>query len=274
MATTLSVGDLQFVGGGVIRDGRWEQLTQAEIDALAAAGENGIQFEQVDGRTGTIKSGVAESYAFLSDLEGLATETYVGTAVSNLEAAIKDGVDPSQDTFAEVKVITDSMQANISALDSSKASQAEVDAIQANIDQIEALLASDDLDLDTLQEVVDFIKNNKSLIDGMTIAAVAGLQDALDAKLDASVYNAFIASQPNHVTLSMTGGGVVDADGHYSYSVNATTGYSFHNVNAWIDDSEFAGVKPNSTYDTLTVSLRSPLGASEIKIKALETKNA
>lgn len=271
--TTLNVGDLQFIGGGVIKDGKWQQLTQAEIDALAAAGDNGVQFRTVDGRSGTIKAGVAESAAYLSDLEGLAAETYVDTAVSNLETAIKDGVDPSQDTFAEVKVITDSMQANITALTSDKADQSEVDAIQANIDQIEALLASDDLDLDTLQEVVTFIKNNKSLIDGMTIAAVAGLQDALDAKLDKATYDAFVASVPNQVSLTMTGTPTPDGNGNYVYVAPATTGYSFHNVSAWIDGSPLGGLDINGTSDTLSWSAREALGSSVISIKASEVKN-
>jgi hypothetical protein len=50
------------------------------------------------------------------------------------------------------------------------------------IDQINALLASDDVSLDEVQELVDYIKNNRGDIDSLGIAGVGGLQAALDAK--------------------------------------------------------------------------------------------
>ena len=52
------------------------------------------------------------------------------------------------------------------------------------IDNINTLLASDNVDLDTLQEIVDFIENNKDILDGLTISNIAGLQNALDLKVD------------------------------------------------------------------------------------------
>jgi len=50
------------------------------------------------------------------------------------------------------------------------------------IDTINALLTSDNTDLDSLQEVVDFIEANKSTLDSLSISNIAGLQAALDAK--------------------------------------------------------------------------------------------
>lgn len=47
------------------------------------------------------------------------------------------------------------------------------------IDNINSLLGSDDTDLDTLQEVVAYIKNNKSLIDGITTNKVS-VSDIID----------------------------------------------------------------------------------------------
>ena len=59
--------------------------------------------------------------------------------------------------------------------------------LKGYIDTINALLASDNVDLDTLQEVVDFIEANKSTLDSLTISNIAGLQIALDGKVDVIV---------------------------------------------------------------------------------------
>ena len=52
------------------------------------------------------------------------------------------------------------------------------------IDSINALLQSDDSNLDELQEIVDFIKLNRADLDSLSIASISGLQTALDGKVD------------------------------------------------------------------------------------------
>lgn len=54
-------------------------------------------------------------------------------------------------------------------------------ALKDLIDAINTLLQSDTNALDTLQEIVDFIENNKDLIDALGISNISGLQTALDA---------------------------------------------------------------------------------------------
>lgn len=55
--------------------------------------------------------------------------------------------------------------------------------LQTAISGINTLLQSDDVNLDSVQELVDYIKNNRSLIDGITTAkvSVADIIDALDS---------------------------------------------------------------------------------------------
>jgi len=56
--------------------------------------------------------------------------------------------------------------------------------ISANLNFINAinnLLTSDDVDLNQLQELVDFIKQNKDDLDDLTISNISGLVDALDS---------------------------------------------------------------------------------------------
>lgn len=50
------------------------------------------------------------------------------------------------------------------------------------IDNITTLLASDDNNFDELQELVDFIKENRGTLDSLSIANVGGLQNVLDSK--------------------------------------------------------------------------------------------
>lgn len=52
------------------------------------------------------------------------------------------------------------------------------------IDSINTLLTSDNVDLNSLQEVVNFIEANKTTLDSLAINNIAGLQTALDAKVD------------------------------------------------------------------------------------------
>lgn len=50
------------------------------------------------------------------------------------------------------------------------------------IDSINTLLTSDNVDLDSLQEIVDYIEANKNTLDNLGIGNISGLQAALDAK--------------------------------------------------------------------------------------------
>lgn len=50
------------------------------------------------------------------------------------------------------------------------------------IDSINTLLTSDNIDLDTLQEVVDYIETNRTNLESLGISNITGLQTALDAK--------------------------------------------------------------------------------------------
>ena len=53
------------------------------------------------------------------------------------------------------------------------------------IDSINTLLTSDNVDLDTLQEVVDYIETNRTDLDALGISNITGLQAALNAKQNA-----------------------------------------------------------------------------------------
>ena len=62
----------------------------------------------------------------------------------------------------------------------------ELVAVKAAVTTLEDLLVSGDVELDDLQEIVDFIKLNRSDLDSLTTAGIAGLDDALELKADVS----------------------------------------------------------------------------------------
>lgn len=52
------------------------------------------------------------------------------------------------------------------------------------IENILTILNSDDTELDQLQEIVNYIKQNKQILDTLSVTNIAGLQDALNSKAD------------------------------------------------------------------------------------------
>lgn len=86
------------------------------------------------------------------------------------------------------------------------------------IDSINTLLTSDDTTLDDLQEVVDYIKLNRSTLNALGISSIAGLQAALNLKLNASAVSTFggtLIDDADAATARTTLG--VDAAGTINY---------------------------------------------------------
>ena len=73
----------------------------------------------------------------------------------------------------------------LTSTDVSKAlSAAQGKVLKDEVDNINTLLQSDTGTLDSLQEIVDFIQLNRADLDSLTISSIAGLQTALDGKVD------------------------------------------------------------------------------------------
>ncbi len=99
-------------------------------------------------------------------------------------AIITDGERLTLGTVSGKVNITDIVN-NVTTDDSAKvlaASQGVV--LKGYIDSINTLLTSDNVNLDSLQEVVDYIETNKATLDSLSISNIAGLQAALDGKVD------------------------------------------------------------------------------------------
>jgi hypothetical protein len=148
-----------------------DSTLQSNIDAEEAARIAAISTEQsarvaadntlqsnIDSEATAARSAEGALSGRLDTLEGdSATAGSVAKAVADLEASLKGAVTGSLDDLGKVETA---------------------------INNLNTLVASDTGTLDTLQEIVDFIKLNRTDLDALSIAGVAGLQAALDTKID------------------------------------------------------------------------------------------
>jgi len=92
------------------------------------------------------------------------------------------------------------------------------------IDTINTLLTSDNVDLDTLQEVVDFIEANRDSLDNLSISNIAGLQAELDSKQDAETGKGLSTNDFTTALLNKLNGIAAGAEVNVNSDWNATTG--------------------------------------------------
>ncbi|MEM8564925.1 MAG: hypothetical protein AAGF85_00595 [Bacteroidota bacterium] len=88
-------------------------------------------------------------------------------------------------TYAKLAAIVVGLQAEFDSTEASSNSytDAQLAGVVADILAIQTLLQSDDTTLDELQEVVDYIKQNRNDLSSLGIANVSGLQAELDSRL-------------------------------------------------------------------------------------------
>lgn len=112
-----------------------------------------------------------------------------------------------------------------------KADNTDVSNLTDQLNAVNALLASDDTTLDQLQEIVTFIKLNRADLDALGIANIAGLQAALDAKLDGTAPAVSAFKLTNPITLGLGGDvtGSVITDLGTDPTINVTVLDNSHN---------------------------------------------
>ena len=120
------------------------------------------------------------------------TALELSTILSNAVKLYFQSKADAQDDLTEAKAYADTKLATVqlttvlntlsSASTTAALSAAQGKELKTLIDNINTLLSSDDTALDDLQEVVSFIKTNKSTLDSLAVANIAGLQAALNSK--------------------------------------------------------------------------------------------
>lgn len=150
------------------------------------------------------------------------------------------------------------------------------------IDAINTLLTSDNVDLDSLQEVVDFIEANKDSLDNLGIGNIAGLQAALDSKQNTEAGKGLSTEDFTTALLAKLNGIAASAEVNVQANWNeANTGsdafiqnkpadltnLSIHNV------TELSDVTSAGSGDIITSAERTKLTGIETNADVTDTAN-
>ena len=131
-------------------------------------------------------------------------------SIEAIKAFVESGLDLGGAVTPEQILTWDAKETPLGAQDKADAglvlakeyTDEELVAVNLAISNLTDLLTSDDVVLDNLQEIVNFIKLNRSDLDTLSIASIAGLEDALDLKADAASVTSALADKAD--TLAMT----------------------------------------------------------------------
>ena len=114
---------------------------------------------------------------------------------------------------------------NVISTDANKALSANQGKILNDaIVAINTLLTSNDTSLDELQEIVDYIKLNRTTLNALSISSIAGLQTALNAKVDVVAGKALSENDFTTALLNKLNGIAAGAEVNVKPDFNATSG--------------------------------------------------
>ena len=133
-------------------------------------------------------------------------------------------------TTAERNIVTDALT-HSDIVDNVTSTSANV-PLSANqgrvlnglISSINTLLTSDNVQLDTLQEVVDYIETNRNTLDTLAISNITGLQTALNGKQNTEAGKGLSANDFTTALLNKLNGIAANAEVNVNPDWNATTG--------------------------------------------------
>lgn len=152
------------------------------------------------------------------------------------------------DTAIDMSVVDE----KVSAHNDSTGAHADLRlAIQGVADRVNAVLDSDDVDLDQWKEVVAYIKNNKALIDGITTSKV-NVADIINNLVTSATNKPLSAAQGMALRLMIEGltaadVGALPSDTPIPYKLSDMAGDTTHRTvtdaekAAWNDKSNFSG---------------------------------
>lgn len=153
-------------------------------------GNIGVSISNIQRISGNGLSGSNDIYA-ISLSDGTSHEFTVHNGVdSDINSSDLTALESAFNTALATKVNISDIKNNLISVDPDKPLSAlQGKVLKDYIDHINTLLTSNDTSLDELQEIINFIKQNKSTLDALGISNIAGLQLALDAKANiADVY--------------------------------------------------------------------------------------
>lgn len=160
------------------------------------------------------------------------TKSQVGLGNVDNTSDVNKPVSLAQQTELDLKINITDIKDTLTSVDTNKplsANQGKV--LKGLIDNINTILLSDDTTLDQMQELVNFIKQNKQTLDTLGISNIAGLQAALDGKLGVNANAVSSSKWVTARTLTLNGDvtGSVSIDGSGNVILTGTVVDDSHN---------------------------------------------
>lgn len=181
-----------------------QKLTFGEINQLSQVVDD--HADDIEALEGDVED--LQGHPTRSDNPHNVNATQIGLGNVNNTADADKPISTAQQAAFDAKVaITDIVDELTSNLVNKPLSAAQGKVLKDAIDLINQALLSDNTALDSLQEIVDFIEINKDTLDNLTIASIAGLQNALDAKASQADHDNHVAdtANPHSVTKAQVG---------------------------------------------------------------------
>ena len=142
------------------------------------------------------------------------------------------------------------------------------------IDGINQVLASNDADLDIIQEIVNYIKTNRSTLDALGISTIPGLQAALNAKEDSVTGKGLSANDFTDALLTKLNGIAAGAEVNIPHDYTTlsnkptdVTNLGIHNV------TELQDVTSAGSGSIISSAERTKLNAIEASADVTDTAN-
>ncbi len=185
----------------------------------------------------------------------------------------------TQGLFAPAQIPTIAVDkiTGLTALLADAITTSDLAAVQSTVDNINLVLTTNDVALNDLQELVDFIKVNRTTLDTMGIANIAGLAAALSGKVDIIVgkglsANDYTTAEKSKLTAIEAGATAdqtkldIDALGVDADTVNGKTVDINVPINALFTDTIYTKptAEPISYISNLTLELAAKLEAPDI----------
>lgn len=202
-----------------------EKIPQSDVDQLAATLDAKAEKQAFETH---LTDAQAHNSLFSAKVDkiagkGLSTEDLTSELLALLQSALQR---------VDVQDLPDSPETELPA------SANQVRLLNIAVTNILNLLNSDDVTLDELQEVVDFIKANREDLQNLAIANIAGLVDALAAKVDVVAGKALSTNDFTDAYKEQLDNPPVTYERVQDFSSNATIVGAIDGVNTIYDSSQ------------------------------------
>lgn len=159
---------------------------RALYDIFATHKETGDVHKEREGQV-FLSNSITDGEVHLPPQDYVVNIDNVSGAGTAAKSDIEDFATAAQGILADSALQIADVIDNLTSVDTDKALSANQGKILKDlVDSINTLLASDDISLDEIQEIVDYIKTNRTTLESLDVSSIFGLQDMLDSKLGSS----------------------------------------------------------------------------------------